>query len=353
VATEAHVRALLSHRSGECQQILGLAEALARRGARLEVIRPAWTPPASLLGLLRRTTLLGLETDTRTAMTAGTPDLVISAGLRNEPAVRWLLRHRGAAGVMLGRTWAGADAFDLTVTTPQYRLPSHPRVLENPGTQHRLTPEGLAQARDAGADRFGELPVPRLGVLVGGDSGPWRFGPRSADRLLERARPLAGEGSILVTTSSRTPSAAADRIEAGLGPRDRMFRFRPDAGTVNPYPEILAWADALLVTGDSIAMVSEAVATGKPVRILNPGGSPGGSGVRDRSLRSEAYRALMALGPARLSRDLNRVHAALVASGRAEWDEVPLPRQSQVDRRLPEDYMAATVERIEELLRMR
>ncbi|MDZ7826037.1 MAG: ELM1/GtrOC1 family putative glycosyltransferase [Gammaproteobacteria bacterium] len=349
MATEAHVRALFSHRTGECQQILRLAEALERSGARLEVVRPAWTSPASLLGLLRRPTLLGLEADTRTALTAGAPDLVISAGLRNEPPVRWLRRHRNTATVMLGRTWAGADAFDLTVTTPQYRLPPHARVLENPGTQHRLTPEGLARARDAGAGRFGDLPTPRLGVLVGGDSGPYRFGPRAADHLLERALALAGDGSILVTTSSRTPCAAADRIEAGLGPRDRMFRFQPDADTTNPYPEILAWADALLVTGDSIAMVSEAVATGKPVRILDP---EGGS-IRDRSLRSEAYRALMALGPLRLSRDLYRVHAGLVASGLAAWDDVPLPPPQAVDRRLPEDYMAATVERVEALLRKR
>lgn len=347
MATEAHVRALLSHRSGECQQILGLTEALERRGARVEVIRPAWTPPASLLGLLRRTTLLGLGAATRAELAAGSPELVISAGLRNEPPVRWLRRHRGAAAVMLGRTWAGADAFDLTVTTPQYRLRPHPRVLENPGTQHRLTAAGLARAREAGSERFGHLPAPRLGVLVGGDSGPYRFGTQAADRLLERARALAGDGSVLVTTSSRTPSAAADRIESGLGPRDRMFRFSADAGTANPYPEILAWADALLVTGDSIAMVSEAVATGKPVRILDPGRS------RDRSLRSQAYRALMALGPVRLSRDLYRVHAGLIESGRAAWDDAPLPRQPQDERPLPEDYMAATVDRIETLLRTR
>jgi mitochondrial fission protein ELM1 len=185
---------------------------------------------------------------------------------------------------------------------------------------------------------------------VGGDSGPYRFGPRAADRLLARARALAGDGSILVTTSSRTPCAAADRIEAGLGPRDRMFRFRPDAGTANPYPEILAWADALLVTGDSIAMVSEAVATGKPVRILDPGGS---NRVRDRSLRSEAYRLLMALGPVRLSRDLHRVHAALIAGGRAAWDDEPLPQTPAGPGRPPEDYMAATVRRVETLLRTR
>ena len=37
----------------------------------------------------------------------------------------------------------------------------------------------------------------------------------------------------------------------------------------NPYYAYLAIADALLVTGDSVSMVSEAAATGRPVHILD------------------------------------------------------------------------------------
>jgi hypothetical protein len=52
-----------------------------------------------------------------------------------------------------------------------------------------------------------------------------------------------------------------------------QFRGLPGAiwdGTGdNPYYAYLAIADALLVTADSVSMVSEAAATGKPVHILN------------------------------------------------------------------------------------
>ena len=41
----------------------------------------------------------------------------------------------------------------------------------------------------------------------------------------------------------------------------------------NPYFAYLAVADALLVTADSVSMVSEAAATGKPVHVIDlPGG---------------------------------------------------------------------------------
>lgn len=345
--------ALLSHRSGETQQILGLAEALQREcGWSLRVLRPDWTPAANPVALARRVSLAGLGAEDRRAFGARSPDLIISAGLRNEPIVRWLARRsRGRTStVMLGRTWAPPRDFDLVITTPQYRLRPAPTVLENPGTLHRITPARLAAARDDHANTFAALPGPRIGLLVGGDSGPYRLGPVAARRLAQRARALAGEGTVLATTSSRTPSAASDSLAAHLGPDDQLWRWAPDAP--NPYFGILAWADALLVTGDSIAMVSEAIATGRPVRIFDVGGMrEGASSPADHSLQSRAYGLLMALGPRRLSRDLRRVHARLVETGRAAWDDEPLhgdDRHRHADAEA--DYMATTLLRVRTLV---
>ncbi|HSG89340.1 MAG TPA: ELM1/GtrOC1 family putative glycosyltransferase [Pseudomonadales bacterium] len=343
--------ALLSHRSGESQQILGLAEALQRHGDwALRVVTPAWTPLANPLGLLRRTSLAGMHGEVRRALGARSPDLVISAGLRNEPIVRWLAaRSRGrTVTVMLGRTWAAPSAFDLVVTTPQYRLPPDPHVLENPGTLHRISAPRLAAARAAFAEQFAPSRAPRLGLLVGGDSGPHRLGARAAERLAKRARELAGEGTVLATTSSRTPQIARHTLATRLSPDDLLWQW-DDRGE-NPYFGILAWADALLVTGDSIAMVSEAVATGKPVRIFDPGGMRRDrQPPRDHTLRSLAYGLLMRLGPRRLSRDLGRVHAGLIEAGLAAWDDVPL--QGPVDRgEVPADHMTTTMLRVRALV---
>jgi mitochondrial fission protein ELM1 len=351
-AARGEVWALLSHRSGESQQILGLAEALERdHGLPFRVLEPRWTPQANLLGLTRRTSLAGLRPESRDALGARSPDIVLSAGLRNEPVCRWIARRsrQRSLTVMLGRTWAPPAAFDLVVTTPQYRLPAHPHVLENPLTQHRLSPERLASARHAFEARYGALARPRLGVLVGGDSGPFHLSRSVAERLAERALDLAGGGTVIATTSSRTPRAAGEALAERLGPPHDLWRWNRE--TVNPYFGILAWADALLVTGDSIAMVSEAVATGKPVRIFDTGGMRDGRGARG-SLKASAYRALMRHGPERLSRDLSRVHEQLVADGLAAWDEAPLPADGAATPAV-EDHMALTTRRIVHLLHRR
>lgn len=320
------VWALFSHRAGESQQILGLGEALERHlGAELRLIHPSWTPQANTLGLLRRVSLAGIDRAHRSALGSRSPDVLITAGLRNEPLARWIARRsrHHTVTVLLGRTWAPHDAFDLVVTTPQYRLEPHPNVLENAGTLHRVTRTRLDDAKAEWAHAFAHLPRPRLGVLIGGSSGPFHLGSNNAARLVVRARALAGDGSLMGTTSSRTPDAALSTLRSSLAPSE-LWTWTAEAP--NPYFGILAWADALLVTGDSIAMVSEAVATGKTVRIFDMGDMQHArSGVRDDTFSTRGYRWLMRYGHPRLSRDLRPAHKALIARAQAAWDDAPLP----------------------------
>lgn len=349
------VWALMSHRAGESQQILGLGEALERHlGAELRLIQPSWTPQASTLGLLRQISLAGIHRTHQAALGARSPDVLITAGLRNEPLARWVARRsRGhAVTVVLGRTWAPHDVFDLIVTTPQYRLAPRPNVLVNAGTLHRLTKARLDAARTEWGHAYSHLPRPRLGVLVGGSSGPFHLGPNNAGRLAARARALAGTGSLMGTTSSRTPSAALKTLRSVLDPSE-LWAWTHDAP--NPYFGILAWADALLVTGDSIAMVSEAVATGKPVRIFDMGDMRyAGSGVQDNTLTTHGYRWLMRHAHPRLSRDLRPAHAALIARGHAAWDDAPLPvLGGQAETRPITDDIDAALDRIDDLLARR
>jgi mitochondrial fission protein ELM1 len=54
------------------------------------------------------------------------------------------------------------------------------------------------------------------------------------------------------------------------GPRAVPLFFW-ESGEVNPYLGLLALADAIVVTSDSVSMVSEACATGRPVHVFNVG----------------------------------------------------------------------------------
>src|SRR5262249_53891721 len=75
---------------------------------------------------------------------------------------------------------------------------------------------------------------------------------------------------LLVTTSRRTHPLAADALRAALSVPVYFHRWSPDGK--NPYLALLAIADFIVVTGDSISMCAEACAAGKPVYIYAPTG---------------------------------------------------------------------------------
>ncbi|MFM7121285.1 MAG: ELM1/GtrOC1 family putative glycosyltransferase, partial [Gammaproteobacteria bacterium] len=287
---------------------------------------------AGPLGLLGAVTCAGITRASRQQLVPpwpGTwPRLLLSAGLRNEPLARWVQRASGGYTrlVFVGRTWCSHDALDLLVTTPQYRIAAGPRVQRNRLTQHRIGPERLAREATTAHPLLTGMTDPEtdtgpaggsgplLGVLVGGSSGPYVLGRRNAARLARALRGLAQRtgGRLVVTTSARTALLFVTALAEALPADARLYRFRPDDPD-NPYLAILARSDALVVTGDSVAMLSEATATGRPVYIWDV---PVDSGA-DHSVAARAYRAMMRGLPARLTRDVGIVHRELVAAGLA------------------------------------
>ena len=251
------------------------------------------------------------------------PDLVITAGRRNEPVARWIRRQSGGRArlVHIGRPWAPLDSWDLVVTTPQYFLPSSDNILHNRLPLFRLPLRELQGAADSWRPRFEALPKPWIAVLVGGDSGKFVFTAGKGARLGQWADRLAADagGSVLVSGSPRTPPAVMDALEAEL--RAPHFVYRWAATGDNPYRGLLALADAFVVTGESMSMLAEAAGMGKPLYIFDPGDGtvPWWRLRHNYRHKPISHHLVMALGPRRMRRDVGRIQAALVNGGQAEW----------------------------------
>lgn len=344
----APVWVIQSYRAGENTQLLGLAERLGRP---YRVIALKYRSRAGLLGLLRRCSLGGIDATSRAGLEPPWPDVLITAGLRNEPVCAWIRRASGGRTrlVFIGRTWQRPERFDLVVTTPQYRVRAGATVLENLLTQHRVTPERLQEAATRHRAAFEELPRPLIAVLLGGSSGPYVLGARSAERLSRDLEALvaATGGSLAVTSSSRTPFDFLETLLARLGRSAWVYRWRPD-DPGNPYYGILALADALVVTGDSVAMLSEAAATGKPVLVFDIPTDGGG----DSTPAAHFYRWMMRWLPDRLTRDVGLFHRRFVAAGlgRMLADPQGSAEWLHAARRAAESVGDATRERVEGLL---
>jgi len=110
-------------------------------------------------------------------------------------------------------------------------------------------------------------------VLVGGANGRFRFDAAVAERLSGQLTALARrEGAGLVLTASRRTSPEIRRVFETTLPQVGGWVW--DGTGDNPYLGMLALADMIVVTEDSVSMMSEAVATTAPVVVAElPGRS--------------------------------------------------------------------------------
>lgn len=277
------------------------------------------------------------------------PDLVVMIGRRSVPIGRWIKARSGGRTclVQLGRPRAPLELFDLVITTPQYRVARRPNVLHLEAPVHQVDPAVLATAARAWRGRFDHLPQPRFALLAGGDSPPYRLDPATARRLGAAASAAAGDGSLLATSSYRMPAAAVDALFDAVSVPAALYRWRTD-NPENPFFAYLAAADAFIVTGDSISMLTEATATGKPVYIFELPRRESlwarlveaahGRVERRRRIRPDdrlvrLFDRLLDLGLFVLPRDFSSFHRRLIAEGQAAWlgDSPPpggTPRQT-------------------------
>ena len=312
------------YRAGERNQVIALGEALGWPFVLKEL---SYRSTEFRTSLFRGSDLRGIRRDKSSPLEPPWPDLVISAGMRNEPVCRWIRAQQGGRTriVHIGRPWAHPDNFDLIVTTPQYRLEEHSNVLQNTLTMHRVTPERLEQESLRWQAQFKQLPGPRTAVILGGNSGPYTLGPKNAHAIAQQVEAHARQrgGSLMISTSARTSPAVIDVFEREITLPHVLYRWRPD-DTDNPYFGMLALCDDLVVTADSIAMLSEACATGKPVWIAPLGGygypmREGHDIPVDFRFSALTYSGMMQWGHKRLSRDIRLVHRRLLELGRVAW----------------------------------
>lgn len=134
------------------------------------------------------------------------------------------------------------------------------------GAINRVNPVRLARAREKFAASLAGLPRPRLAVLIGGSTKRHRMTGEVTTRLGNQVASLArSHGAGLMVTPSRRTGEQNTAILRGIFSGMPMAFW--DGAGENPYFGYLAWADAIIVTNDSVSMVSEAGATGKPVHV--------------------------------------------------------------------------------------
>ena len=319
---------LSGRKAGDNTQLLALAEALDWP---FQVKKIHDRKTELLTNLLLGATLAGIDLERSDKLDPPWPDLVLTAGRRNEPVARWIHKQSGGRTrlVHVGRPWASPECFDLVITTPQYNLSGQPGVLTVDLPLHTQTREALDRLRDEWASHFSHLPGPYWVVLLGGDSGPFVFTADKARRLATWLNTVVGKdgGSVLVSNSARTPGPAYEAFLATLDVP--CYAYHWGSEEENPYQGLLSVADRFVVTGESMSMLAEATAAQRPLYIFDLSDNPadGGRGngrpwwlfAHNFRYRPLTHRLAMWFAPRRMRRDISRIQSALVQSGSAAW----------------------------------
>ena len=201
------------------------------------------------------------------------PDVLVTCG-RRATALSIAIRRasRGATlTVHVQNPLTAPSAFDLIAPMVHDQV-SGPNVLNVATALHDLTPERLTEAAEVWRERLAEPGRPLIGVMLGGSSRRQPFEAAEATALATALRALMRQtgARLAATPSRRTPPAARAAFAEAFAGQDDAFVW--DMQGDNPYRGILALSDRLVVTGDSVSMVSEALSTPHPVEVVGLGG---------------------------------------------------------------------------------
>ena len=145
------------------------------------------------------------------------------------------------------------NGFDLVFIPGHEPLPSVPNIVPTFGLINHIKP-------------CAEFEAGVIAILIGGKHVGGNF---TADDARNLAAMLPSGAKILITTSKRTEMPAADALKAAL-PNAEFYDFNYDGQVNNPYEAMLKRAQQVVVTADSVRMVSEAASSGKTTFIFTP-----------------------------------------------------------------------------------
>jgi len=245
-------------------QALGLAEA-AGLSPETRVLQPA--APWNWIAAKFWPNPLAAVAD---AVKAPLPALAIGCG-GMAGAVLAALRRRSVQVVQVQNPRMDISRFDLIVANHHDEL-TGPNVFVTRTALHRVTPARLAAEAKVWRERLAPYRRPLVAVLLGGNNGRFRLDRDAGAKLARDLATMAERDKvgIVVTPSRRTDPAVTDLIRTALAPSGGwVWDFIGE----NPYFGMLALADLIVVTQDSVSMISEAAATSAPVMVAPLPGS--------------------------------------------------------------------------------
>lgn len=200
-----------------------------------------------------------------------TPDLIVSAGGNTRHANAWLARAMGCKNLFCGDLRGMSRRMFTGVITSDESHEGQQGWIVSP-TPVSITPQGVDEAakqwREAAHAANGHLWT----LLVGGTGAGYHWKTSDIRAMVETIKGLHQSVGArwVVVTSRRTGKETEDLLRQALDDSVVAGWCVPNDPKAIPYQAALGAAERIIVTEDSHMMITEAIASGRPVHTVRP-----------------------------------------------------------------------------------
>lgn len=204
------------------------------------------------------------------------PDLILAAGRKSVVPALALKQKLGENVflVMLQNPGISAHYFDLVSVPYHDQALRGSNVIVTQGAPNRISAGRLNAQSHIMQNEIKKLNGHKIAILIGGESKRHTLSSDRANSLCSALLSMQKNyhAALMITMSRRTSPRAAEILRKRLSGKNIIFW---NGEGENPYGSFLHHADTIMVTEDSVSMISDAATTGKPVYRLAMDGKDG------------------------------------------------------------------------------
>ncbi len=202
-------------------------------------------------------------------------DVVISCGSSLQDVNIWIKKENKAKSVLIMKPSVSQDLFDAIILPQHDKVLSGERIFVTEGALSAIRQEDLSkESQKLNSELVLDRYSMKIGLLVGGDTTKIQFQPALFEKWMQSLQQFCVQKSaaVIATSSRRTPIWAEQVmknhfLDKAVCP---YLIIANEANREGGVSAILGLCDWVIVTGESMSMVSEAVMAGKPVLVVNP-----------------------------------------------------------------------------------
>ena len=222
-----------------------------------------------------------LEKETAQKLVSVPCDMVISSGSSLAAINLAVAAENSAKSIAIMRPGIfDFSNFHLVIMPEHDRPPRSKNVLVSVGSLNAIDKESLKSdfqrllSSRSVLKGLDAVDKPKIGVLIGGDSKNYKLIPDAVAFLCDQLKKVLDDldGYLFLTTSRRTPEDVIDILKSYFknNPRCKLFVIATEANPAGTVGGIFYLSDCIVVSGESISMVSEAASCGKYVIVFEP-----------------------------------------------------------------------------------